>query len=88
MNEQKIVIGLNNLLSLFSMQKVYYKRIKTWLDYPDHHEICEDYITYGLSRNVWVEICRTEPQLDMKARHLAVAEALKVKPEEIELVKK
>ncbi|SDE63762.1 hypothetical protein SAMN05216464_10853 [Mucilaginibacter pineti] len=70
------------------MQKVYYKRITTWLDYPDHHEICDDYITYGLSRHNWVEICRTMPLADIKERWRLVAEALKVAPDQIELVKK
>ncbi|MEZ2339222.1 hypothetical protein AB6735_26495 [Mucilaginibacter sp. RCC_168] len=70
------------------MQKVYYKRITTWFDYPDHNEICDDYVTYGLSRHNWVEICRTLPQMDMKARQQAVAEALRVEPADIELVKK
>lgn len=48
------------------MQTVYFKRITTWLDYPDHNEICDDYITYGLNRNHWVEICRTPPLADMR----------------------
>ncbi len=70
------------------MLKVYYKRIKTWLDYPDNNEICEDYVTYGLSRRNWKEICRTDPLPDMNERQRLVAEALNLKPSEIELVKK
>jgi hypothetical protein len=70
------------------MQKVYYKRIITWLDYPDHNEICEDYITFGLNRNRWVELCRSAPQADMKERQRIVAEALNVEITEVELVKK
>jgi hypothetical protein len=70
------------------MQKVYYKRITTWFDYPDKDEVFEDYITYGLSRRNWVEICRTIPQMDMKERQRFVAEALNVAPDQIELVKK
>jgi hypothetical protein len=71
-----------------AMQKVYYKRITTWFDYPDNNEICEDYITYGLSRHNWAEICRTPPLADMKERQLLVAEALRVAADQIELVKK
>jgi hypothetical protein len=70
------------------MQKVYYKRIITWYDYPNHDEIFEDYITYGLSRHNWVEICRTIPQVDMNERQRLVAEALNVEPSQIELIKK
>ena len=70
------------------MQKVYYKRITTWLDYPDQDEVAEDYITYGLSRHNWVEICRTDPLPDMKERQRLVAEALNLEPSQIELVKK
>lgn len=70
------------------MQTVYYKRIVTYFDYPDHHDVFEDYITYGLSRRNWVEICRTAPLPDMKERHRLVAEAMKVAPDQIELVKK
>ncbi len=70
------------------MQKVYYKRITTWLDYPDHNEICEDYISYGLSRNNWQEICRTPPLADVRERQRLVAGALNVAPAEIELVRK
>jgi len=70
------------------MQKVYYKRITTWHDYPDNNEICEDYITYGLSKHNWVEICRTIPLADMKERQRLVAEALNVDPRQIELIKK
>jgi hypothetical protein len=78
---QKIII-------LDGMLKVYYKRITTWLDYPDQNEIAEDYITYGLSRHNWVEICRTDPLPDMRERQRLVAEALKVEPSQVELVKK
>lgn len=54
------------IAKLVLMQNVYYRRITTWLDYPDQNEICEDYITYGLSRHNWVEICRTPALADMK----------------------
>jgi len=54
------------------MQTVYFKRITTWLDYPDHNEVCEDYITYGLNRNHWVETCRTLPLPDMRERQKIV----------------
>jgi hypothetical protein len=71
-----------------AMQQVYYKRIKTYYDYPDHQEVFEDYITYGLSRQNWVEICRTMPLADMKERQRLVAEALNVEPDQIVLIKK
>gem|GEM_PF-6681142 len=69
-------------------RRSFYKRIKTYHDYPNHQEVCEDYITYGLSRHHWVEICRTMPRADMKERERLVAEALNVQPDQIELIKK